>query len=205
MICDDHPVVREGLKRILADHADLRIVAEAGSGEEAVEKCVSPQVQVLLLDISMPGPGFLETLRRIREARPSLPVLVLTIHPEKQYALRALRAGADGYMTKDQSPRELARAIRHVFEGEKFVTGALASQLVRALTRKGGEAPHEGLSDREFQVMNHLCAGLSTKEIAATLGLSPKTVSTYRSRLLMKLGLSSNAELIRYAIDHGLA
>jgi len=203
-IADDHPVVREGLKRIVAEQGDFQLEGEATSGHELLARIGDAPVDVLLLDVSMPGPGFLETLRRVREARDDVAVLVLSVHPEDQYALRALRAGASGYLTKDQTPTELANAIRRVHGGGQYVSAALAEQLAAEMAQGSARPSHESLSDREFQVLRALARGESVKRIAHELKLSPKTVSTYRTRLLAKLGLDSNAELVRYAVRHGL-
>jgi DNA-binding NarL/FixJ family response regulator len=203
LVADDHPVVREGLKRIVSEQMDIEVVGEATTGYEVLEKIKNPEVQVLLLDISMPGPGFLETLSRVKVERPDIPVLVLSVHPEDQYALRALRAGAAGYLTKDHSPEELSSAIRKVSSGGRYVTSSLAEKL--AFELKEPEKPlHEALSDREYQFLCKLSSGKSLKEIAAELALSPKTVSTYRARVLEKLKLKTSAELIRYGIEHDL-
>jgi two-component system invasion response regulator UvrY len=203
MVADDHPVVREGLKRIVADQDDMTVVAEATSGDEVLEKIRDPQVQLLLLDISMPGPGFLETLKRVKTVREDMPVLVLSVHSEDQYALRALKAGASGYLTKDHSPEELAEAVRKVAGGGRYVSSILAERI--AFDLEGQEKPlHRTLSDREYQFLVKLAGGGSLKQIAEELALSPKTVSTYRARVLEKMNLSTNAELIRYALDHDL-
>jgi two-component system invasion response regulator UvrY len=204
LIADDHPIVREGLKRIIADCPDMKLVGEATGGDEAVAKCGSVNVDVILLDVSMPGPGFLETMRRLRKEHPGVRVLVLSVHPEDQYAVRALRLGASGYLTKDHSPTELAGAIRRAYRGGKYVTESLAERLAFELEVDRETLPHSVLSDREYQVLCNLGAGTSVKETAAELGLSPKTVSTYRTRVLAKMKLKTNAELIRYVIKHGL-
>jgi len=204
LIADDHPIVREGLKRIIADYPDMKLVGEATGGDEAVAKCGSVDVDVILLDVSMPGPGFLETMRRLRKEHPGVKVLVLSVHPEDQYAVRALRLGASGYLTKDHSPTELAGAIRRAYRGGKYVTESLAERLAFELEVDREMLPHSVLSDREYQVLCNLGAGTSVKETAAELGLSPKTVSTYRTRVLAKMKLKTNAELIRYVIKHGL-
>jgi DNA-binding NarL/FixJ family response regulator len=205
-IADDHPVVREGLKRLVADLGDMKVIGEAGCGEEVLAAIVDRRdIDVLVLDISMPGPGFLPTMRSIRDLRPELSVLVLSMHSEDLFAVRALKAGADGYLTKDHSPEELAEALRHIHGGGKFVTAGLAEKLALRLGRDGDGLPHERLSEREQQVLLRLAAGQLIKEIAVELELSPKTVSTYRARLLDKLDLKSTAELIRYSVEHGLA
>lgn len=204
LIADDHPIVREGLKRIVAECPDMKLVGEAVDGDEVLVKCTGEDVDVLLLDVSMPGPGFLETMRCLRKDSPSVRVLVLSVHSEDQYAVRALRLGASGYLTKDHSPDELAGAIRRAYRGGKYVTESLAERLAFELESDREMQPHAMLSDREYQVLCKLGAGTSVKETAVELGLSPKTVSTYRTRVLAKMKLKTNAELIRYVLRHGL-
>jgi len=204
LIADDHPIVREGLKRILNDCPDMRIVGEAGDGRETIKRALDTEADVLLLDISMPGPGFLETLGRVRSERPALRVLVLSVQPEENYAVRALAAGAAGYLTKERSPGELAQAIRRVRNGRKYVTASLAEALADRIGTGGERAPHERLSNREYEIFCRLGTGKSVTAIAAEMTLSAKTVSTYRARILDKMGLASNAEIIRYALEHSL-
>jgi DNA-binding NarL/FixJ family response regulator len=204
LIADDHPIVREGLKRIVAECRDMRVVSEAVNGDEALTKSQSTEVDVLLLDVSMPGPGFLDVMRSLRAEVPELRILVLSVHPEDHYAVRALRAGAAGYLTKDHSPEELANAIRRVYGGGKYVTPSLAERLASELGPDAEKPPHETLSDREHQVFCMLGSGKSVNEIASELSLSPKTVSTYRTRLLQKMKFKNNTELIRYAVQNGL-
>ncbi len=203
LVADDHAVVREGLKRILGDALDMEVVAEAATGEEALERLASEQVDVLLMDLSMPGPGAFELLQQCQETYPKLRVLVISVQPEAMYAVRALKGGAAGYVSKDRSPEELAWAIRRVHAGGRYVSEALAERLVfndGELDRQ----PHESLSNREYQVLRLLGEGRRVMEIAAELGVSPKTVSTYRTRILEKLGAESTADLIRYAISNNL-
>jgi two-component system, NarL family, invasion response regulator UvrY len=203
-IADDHPVVREGLKRLLVDHPDITISGEAESADDVLHGLEGATVDVLLLDVTMPGPGFIETMRCLRSQHPAVKVLVLSVHSEDQYARRALRLGAAGYLTKDQSPRELVAAIRRVDRGGRYVSVSLAEQLAADLA-SGREGPsHERLSDREYEVLCLMSAGKATKEIAAQLNVSPKTVSTYRARLLEKLELKTTADLIRFAVEQGL-
>jgi DNA-binding NarL/FixJ family response regulator len=201
-IADDHPIVREGLKRIIADSGDIEVVGEASDGDQALAE-IGPHVDVLLLDISMPGPGLLELIRRVRLEQPRVRILVLSVQPEELYAVRALRAGASGYLTKDQSPAELAGAIRRVHAGRKYVSPGLAEVLAAGL-EAGEPPPQEMLSNREYQVLALLAEGLSVKEIASRLSLSSKSVSTYRGRILEKTGLKSTAELIRFALEHDI-
>lgn len=205
LIADDHPIVREGLKRVISECSDINVLDEAQDGHEAILKSKNPAVAVLLLDLSMPGPGFLEVLRRVKAHNPELRVLVLSVQPEEQYAVRALRAGAAGYLTKDRSPDELAQAIRQVAMGRKYVTASLAERLAEELNVPAGKEPHETLSEREYQVFCLLGAGKAVGEVAEILALSPKTVSTYRSRIMDKMKLETNAALIRYAIARDLA
>jgi len=203
-IADDHPVVRQGLRRIVeADHA-FAVAGEAGDAVALLEAMSKVATDVLLLDVSMPGGAFLDTLRALRADHPTIRVLVLSVHPEDQWAVRALRAGASGYLTKDHSPAQLLAAIRRVHGGGKYVSAALAEQLATQIHDGVERALHERLSDREFEVMRRLGSGQTGSQIAAELGLSPKSVSTYRTRVLEKMGLESNAELVRYAARNGL-
>ena len=204
LIADDHPVVREGLRRLITDATDMTVVAEAATGSEVVDQALRSDLDVVLLDISMPGPGFLEVMRQVRERRRNLPILVLSAHPEDRYALRALRSGAAGYLTKSRSPEELVEAIRKVYGGGRYVTATLAEKLAFNVTEESEPRPHHQLSDREYQVLVRLAGGKLVKEIAAELDLSPKTVSTYRTRILEKLELSTTADLVRYALEHDL-
>ena len=204
LIADDHHIVREGLKRILAESPDIQLVGEAVDGNEVLSLCDNDNIDVLLLDISMPGPGFLEILQRLEAKHPLIRILVLSMHPEDHYAIRAIKAGAAGYLTKDHSPEELAKAVRRVYRGFRYITPTLAEDLATLLKADGATQLHEKLSNREYQVFHMIGSGRDTKTIAAQLSLSPKTVSTYRSRILDKMELRSNAEIIRYAIEHGL-
>lgn len=189
---------------MLAEAPDMTVVAEAGTGDEVLEHSTRSDLDVLLLDISMPGPGFLEVMRTLKENRKRLPILVLSAHPEDRYAVRALRSGASGYLTKNHSPEELVGAIRKVYAGGRYITESLAEKWAFAVTRDTDSPPHQRLSNREYQVLLLLADGKLVKEIAAKLGLSPKTVSTYRTRILEKLDLESTADLVRYAIEHDL-
>jgi DNA-binding NarL/FixJ family response regulator len=204
LIADDHPIVRSGLRRIAEEDEDIIVTAEASNGEEALGALRNAIVDIVLLDISMPGAPFIDTLKRLREDHPTVRVLVLSAHPEDQWAVRALRAGASGYLTKDHSPDQLVDAVRRVFRGGRYVSPALAEQLASRLGAEFAGAPHELLSDREFEVLRRLGAGHTVKEVASELRLSPKTVSTYRTRLMEKLAVNSNADLVRYAAQHGL-
>lgn len=204
-LADDHPVVRKGLQRILEEQPGVSVVGEASDGEAMLAALKQLPADVLLLDVSMPGPGLVPLLQELRTTHPTLPVLVLSVHPEDQYALRALRAGARGYLTKDHSPEELVAAVRKVYRGGRYVSATLAERLAAEFDAAGSaRAPHEDLSDREFEVLCLVGSGRSVTEVAATLGLSVKTVSTYRTRLLQKMAASSNADLVRYVATHGL-
>ena len=203
LIADDHALFREGLKQVLARHGDLTVVAEAGDGQEALAVIRETHLDVVLLDITMPGLSGLDILTDIFRERPHLAVLVLSMHPEEQYAVRVLKAGAAGYLTKESAAEDLITAIRKVSRGGKYVSPALAEKLASAL-RQWDRLPHQLLSDREFQVMRMLALGRRVKEIADTLCLSEKTVTTYRSRVLAKMKLRSNVEITRYALRHKL-
>ncbi len=203
-IADDHPVVRAGLRGIVEGEPDFEVVGEAQDGGDMLARIGRTPAEVLLLDVSMPGPGFLEVLRDLRQDHPRVAVLVLSVHPEDQYAVRALRAGAAGYLTKDHSPEELVAAIRKVYRGGKYVSPSLAERLAVGLEIGAKDSPHEQLSNREYDVLCLLGSGRTVKEVASSLALSPKTVSTYRARVLEKMKLATNADLVRYAAQHGL-
>lgn len=203
-IADDHPIVREGLRRIAVDDAGITVTGEASTAAELFRLLSVAAVDVVLLDVSMPGATFVETLVELRERHPTVRILVLSVHPEDQWALRALRAGAAGYLTKDHSPEQLVLAIRRVARGGKYVSDTLAEKLAGLIDSGGSRAPHELLSDREFEVLRALGSGMMVKDVAANLNLSAKTVSTYRARLLDKMGLKSQADLVRYVVAHEL-
>ncbi|WP_027214605.1 response regulator [Burkholderia sp. WSM2232] len=203
LIADDHPLVRGGLKQIIETTPDIVVAGEAAQGSEVIEKLRTCQVDLLLLDMTMPGISGVDLIRRVRAERPSLPLLVLSIHNEAQVVSRALRAGATGYVTKDSNPDVLLAAIRRLAEGGRFIDPKLVEGIVFE-TYSGDAPPHEILSDREFQVLQMLALGKSLNEIADAFALSAKTISTHKMRLMQKLGLANNADLIRYAIRHGL-
>lgn len=204
LVADDHTVVREGVRQILAGLDDMAVEEEAESGQETIEKVLKGNCDMVLLDISMPGRSGLEILEDILNLRPKMPVLILSMHPEEQYAVRALRAGASGYLTKASAANELIGAIRKVVSGGKYVTASLAERLARDIDSKADKQPHENLSNREFQVMLLLASGNSVGEIADELCLSVKTVSTYRTRIMDKMGMKKNAELTFYAMNNHL-
>lgn len=203
-IADDHPIVRQGLSRIVEADSGMTISGEAGDADSLLRALENIATDLVLLDVSMPGATFLDTLRSLRERHPTIRVLVLSVHPEDQWAVRALRAGASGYLTKDHSPDQLLEAIRRVYRGGKYVSPTLAEQLASQLDGDWQRAPHEVLSDREFEVMRRLGSGLTVSQIASELGISAKTVSTYRTRVLEKMGVATNADLVRYAARYGL-
>jgi two-component system, NarL family, invasion response regulator UvrY len=204
LVADDHAVVREGVKQILADVVDIVVKDEAENGVVTIEKVAQNDYDLVLLDISMPGRSGLEILEDIKNRRPRLPVLILSMHPEEQYAVRALRAGASGYLTKSSAPQELIGAIRKVAGGGKYVTSSLAEKLADELEANTEKRPHEKLSNREHQVMLMLAEGKSVSDIADELFLSVKTISTYRTRIMAKMGMKKNAELTLYAVHNKL-
>ena len=204
LIADDHAVVRQGVRQVLALDADLLVADEAGDGWQILEKLRSGRFDLLLTDMSMPGPSGVELVRRVKDEHPAMPVLVLSMHGDSQTAARGLKAGASGYVTKDSSPTTLLAAVRKVAGGGQFIEPELAQKLVFE-TGLGGEAPpHEVLSDREYEVFLMIVQGRNSNDIAEALHLSPKTVSTHKMRLMQKLELESTADLVRYAFKHGL-
>jgi two-component system invasion response regulator UvrY len=203
-IADDHPIVRQGLRRIATEGAGIAVAGEAATAAELFRLVAGAPVDVVLLDVSMPGSAFVETVRSLREKFPSVRVLVLSVHPEDQWALRALRAGASGYLTKDHSPDQLVEAIHRVARGGKYVSEMLAEKLAGHVDLGTFHAPHEQLSDREYDVLRSLGRGMTVKDVAIQMRLSAKTISTYRTRLLEKMRLSSNADLVRYVVEHDL-
>jgi DNA-binding NarL/FixJ family response regulator len=204
-VADDHDLFRAGLKQLLSEDRNIVVAGEASSGDDAVAGIAADDYDVVILDISMPGLHWLEVMSQIRQLKPGLPIVVLTMHPEGQYAIRALRAGAAGYLTKKAAPSELMAAIARVTQGRRFVTTSLAEQLADYLTEGKEMLPHESLTDREYQVMCLMASGKTITEISEGLQLSVKTISTYRTRLLQRMAMHNNAELIRYAIENGLA
>jgi two-component system, NarL family, invasion response regulator UvrY len=204
LIADDHRLVREGLKKILSEVHDIVVADEASTGNEALRKVRKRDFDVIVLDISMPEKNGIEVLEHLKKEKPESRVLILSMHPEEQYALRALKAGAAGYLTKESAPNELIDAIRRVATGKKYITSTIAENLATALNTNTPNTPHELLSNREFQVLRMMAQGGTLTEIAEELNLSIKTVSTYRSRILEKMGMKNNSELIFYAFKNGL-
>jgi two-component system invasion response regulator UvrY len=204
LIADDHAIVREGLKQILSESPDLVVVAEASTGQEVLEKIGKNDLDLVVLDIAMPGRGGLDILKEIKSQRPRLSVLMLSMYPEEQYAVRVLKSGASGYLTKESAPAELVRAIRQISQGKKYISPSLAEKLAIDLEISPDRPPHETLSDREYQVMCMIASGKTLREIADGLSLSIKTISTYRSRILEKMNMKTNAELTHYAIKNKL-
>jgi DNA-binding NarL/FixJ family response regulator len=204
LIADDHPIVRKGIRQILEETRNVQSIDEAETGEEVLDKATKNRYDIVLLDISMPGMNGIETLEQLKKLKPSLPVLILSMYPEEEYAVRALKAGASGYLTKKSAPDELATAIRKIYKGERYISPALADLLASNLLDDNERPLHESLSNREAQVMRMIVAGKALKEIAGEMSLSPKTVSTFRSRILQKLKITSNAELIQYAVKNQL-
>jgi len=204
LVADDHTLVRKGLKKILLDTKDVKVVDEASDDKEILTKVSNNDYDLVLLDISLPGRNGIDVLKQIKCMRPELPVLILSMYPEEQYAIRSIKAGASGYLTKESAPDELIDAIRKVALGRKYITSSLAERLAMEIGEKTGRPSHESLSDREYQVMCMIASGKTVKEIAETLSLSVKTISTYRARILEKMHLKNNAQLTYYAIKHGL-
>lgn len=204
LIADDHPIVRKGLIEALSIDAEISVEDEAGSGPEAIEKLMEKDFDVVLLDISMPGKSGIETLKSIKNLNKKTPVLILSTHPEDQYALRALRSGASGYLTKDCEIEELLKAIHKVSLGGRYVSQALAEKLAFDVGIDSSKALHEALSDREYEVLCKIASGKTVSEIAEDIALSVKTISTYRARILEKMNMKNNAELTNYGIKNNL-
>lgn len=204
LVADDHPLLRSGLRHVLEQEPDFGSPGEAGDSEQVLERLEERSWDVVVLDIAMPGRSGLETLSEIRKRRPGLPVLILSMHSEEQYAIRAIKAGASGYLTKNNASAELVRAIRRILAGKKYVSPALAEVLAHIVESGEERPPHEVLSDREYHVVCGIASGKSVSQIAAETSLSVKTISTYRARALEKMNMHTNADLTRYAIRNGL-
>lgn len=205
LIVDDHRIVLRGIEQILLTTPDIRAFGDASTAREALDRIANDLFDIVLLDISMPDRSGLEVLRLIKERKPRLPVLILSMHPEEQYAARALRAGAGGYLTKESAQDELIEAIRRVAAGRRYVSASLAEKLADEIAPDAEKARHDRLSDREYQVMLLLGAGRRNAEIAREMRVSPNTITTYRRRVLQKMGLNNAAEIVRYIVEHGLA
>ncbi len=204
LIADDHPIVRTGLKQIIADEPDIQIIGEASNGSEVLEFLMKNPCDLVLLDLAMPKRTGLDVINEIRQIQPHIAILVLSIYPEEQYAVRALRAGASGYLTKASAPNELIKAMRKVLSGGKYISISLAEILASEIDQHTPQQPHERLSDREYQVMLMLAAGKTVTEVAQDLNLSVKTISTYRARILEKMNMKNNAQLTFYAVENHL-
>jgi two-component system invasion response regulator UvrY len=205
VIADDHAIVRHGLREILNSEVDIRTIAEASTGQEVLDIVRADHVDVVVLDITMPGRNGLEILKELRKSHPRVAVIMLSMHPKDQYGVRVIKAGAAAYISKESAPEELVNAIRTANRGEKYITHDLAELLARHIERGlATEEPHKLLSDREFEVLRHIASGRGLTEISKLMNLSVKTVSTYRTRIVEKTGLASNAEMTRYAIQHTL-
>ena len=204
LIADDHPIVRQGLKQILSEEPDIEVVGEAQNSQEVLELVRKQHWDIVILDITMPGRGGLDVLKELKHERPKLPVLMLSVHPEDQYAVRALKAHASGYLTKDSAPEELVKAIRKILRGGKYISSTLAEKLAFDLETETDKPLHETLSDRESQVMLMIASGKTISQIAEELSLSVKTIGTYRTRILEKMKLKTNAELTHYVFKNKL-
>jgi len=204
LIADDHAIVRQGLKQIVSEFPGMTVAGEAASGEEALALARKLSYDVAIVDIAMPGRGGLEILKDLREARPTAKIVILSMHPEEQYAIRCLRDGASAYITKGNATEELIHAIQAVAAGKRYITPMVAEKLVSYIERDAERLPHENLSNRELQVLILLGSGKTVTDISRELSLSAKTISTYRARVLEKMNMDTNALLIRYVIRHGL-
>jgi DNA-binding NarL/FixJ family response regulator len=205
VIADDHAIVRKGLKQILSETSDMFVAAEASSGEEALKRISERNYDMVLLDISLTGKSGLDILRQIKREKPKLPVVMLSVHTEEQYAIRAFKAGASGYLTKESAPEELIAALRKISRGGKYVTSSLAEKMAFAISAiKREKLPYERLSNREYEVMCMIALGKTINQIAKKLSLSGSAVSTYRARILEKMKMSSTSDIIRYVVRHGL-
>jgi len=203
LVVDDHSIVREGAKRIIADQGDMKVTGECSDGREALCHVLENEYDVILLDIALPGMDGLDVLRAVKAQKPSLPVLILSMYPEKQYASRVLKEGAAGYLPKESLPSELVNAIRKVARGKKYISESFAENVVSVLS-EDSKPLHDHLSNKEYQVFMKIIKGLETKQIASELSLAPSTISTYRARILKKMNMNTTSELVRYAIENRL-
>ena len=204
LLVDDHPVVRQGIKQVLSGAFSPAVVGEAANAEEGLTEVRSTEWDVLVLDLTLPGVSGIELLKDLRRERPALPVLVLSMHPPDQFARRAMNAGAAGYLTKDSAPTELVKAVTELIAGRRYLNPAVAEELVRHQRPERSLRAHEALSDREYQVLRMIASGLTVSQISTRLSLSVKTISTYRARVLEKMGMKTTAELMHYGIQQGL-
>ena len=204
LIADDHAIVRSGLRQILEESHEMKVVAEHDNGIDALNWLRTNNCDVVLLDISMPGKSGIDVLKQLHHEKPKLPVLIISIYPEDQYAVRLIKAGAAGYLTKESAPEIVVDAVRHVASGKKYISTAVAEMLANEFNTLNEKPPHETLSDREYQIFLLLASAKTATEIAAALTLSVKTISTYRARIMEKMHLHNNAELMRYAIERNL-
>ena len=204
LVVDDHPIVLRGIEQILLRTPDIRVTGDASSGRAAIDLAGRDEFDLVLLDISLPDRNGLDVLKILKERTPRLPVLILSMHPEEQYAVRALKAGASGYLTKESAQEELIEAIRRIARGRKYVSASLAERLASEISPDNQDPPHKRLSDREYQVMLMIGSGKKINDIAAALFLSPKTITTYKGRVLQKMGMESTADVVRYLVEHGI-
>jgi DNA-binding NarL/FixJ family response regulator len=204
LLADDHTLFREGLRHVLSKHPDIVVLAEASNTPELIDKVKEVEVDLIILDIAMPGRDGLAALRELKQMKPDLPILILSMYPEDQYAVRATKAGASGYLTKNKAARELIAAVQRVASGKKYIAPGVGEQLAVELETDSRKPPHKKLSDREYQVMCMIASGKPVRQIAAELSLSVSTISTNRARILQKMKLKNNAEITRYALKEGL-
>ena len=204
LIADDHALMRAGLKRILKDEPDLKVIAEASNGFEVIDTVKKNEADFIMLDLTMPGKNGLEVIKELRQINKNIHILILSMHPEDRFAVRALKSGASGYMTKESAPDELVNAIRKIVSGRKYITPGLAEKLAMEFDEDFGKLPHESLSDREYEVFIMIATGKKITEIADTLTLSSATVNTYRARIFDKMKIKSNVELTHYALSNNL-
>ena len=204
LIVDDHAIVREGLNRIIQSEQDMHVAGMAKDGSEVIRLMLENEVDIVVLDISMPGKSGLDLIKDVKQVQPLVKILMLSMYPEERFAMRSIKAGASGYLTKEMAPEEIVNAIRTIHSGRKYITSALADMIAEELQNPSEKVPHELLSDREFEVLCMLAVGKPVVEIAAMLSLSESTVSTYRMRILQKMGLKTNSDIIHYGIEHGL-